>query len=92
MHPGQYGGSLGGDCIQITMLEEAQLDYSLLRALPFMNFYTNLTAFYDIILWSTSSLTSRKYGVNKQVIFVDTEKLEDTTYKLKLSIKVLETC
>ena len=91
MHPGQYGGLLGRDCTQTTMLEEYQVDYSLVTSLAFTNLDANLTAFYDRILYSVSSLTSRNYGVNKQVIFVHAATLEDATFKLKLSTKVLET-
>lgn len=90
MHPGQYGGLPDQDCTQITILEEARLDYSLLTRLAFTNLDTNLTACYDRILCLVSSLTSRKYGVNKQVIFVHALTLEEATYKLKLSTKVLE--
>ena len=55
------------------------MDYSLLTRLAFMNVDTDLTAYYNRILCAVSSLTSRKYGVNKQVIFVDMATLEEET-------------
>ena len=72
------------------ILEEATLDYSLLTTLSFKNLDTYLTACYDTTLFLVSSLISRNFGLNKQVIFVHGATLEEATYKLKLSTNISE--
>ena len=43
----QYGGVPGREAQTITLLEELQLDYSLLTRTPYSNLDTDMTACYD---------------------------------------------
>ena len=90
LHQGQYWGLKGRDCTQITLLEELQLDYSLLTRTPFRNFDNNTTVCYDRILVALSSLATQKYSIWPQVVFVHAATLEEAIYKLKLSSKISE--
>ena len=42
VHSGQYGGLLGQECTQITILEEFHLNVSLLTRTPLGNFESDL--------------------------------------------------
>ena len=46
---------------------------------------------YDKILMSVASLSGRKYGVHKKIIYVHAATLEEAEYKLKLSLKTSST-
>ena len=47
-------------------------------------------ACYNRIFCSVLSLTNKNYGINKQVIFIHVETLQEAIYRLKSSTKVSE--
>ena len=85
IHPGQFGGLPGRSATSITFLEELRFEYAELTRYPFTNFDSDLTACYDRVLCAIASLAGRKYGINKDVIFVHAKTLEEAEFKLKTS-------
>ena len=89
MHPGQFVGLPGRDCTEITVLKEAQMDYSLFTRLTLWTVV--LILWFAMTKYCVLSLISKKYGVNKQVIFVHAKTLQEEIYGLNLSTKVSKT-
>ena len=87
INQGQYGGCPGRDCTSVTYLEELRRDISILTRTPYTNFDNDAASCYDRILMAVSSLSSRKYGVHKKVVYVQAATLQEAEYKLKLSSK-----
>ena len=88
LNSGQFGGLPGRDCTSITFLEEVRLEYSNLTRFPFSNFDNDASACYDRIVCSIASLSGKKYGVNRDVIFVHAKTLEEAKFKLKTTIGI----
>ena len=91
LHQGQYGGLPGRDCTSLTYLEELRFDCAALTRRSLANFDNDATACYDRILMAIASLSGRKYGIHKNVIFVHAKTLEEAEFKLKISTKVSNT-
>ena len=70
INQGQYGGCPGRDCTSVTYLEELRRDISILTRSAYTNFDNDAASCYDRILMAIASLSGRKYGVHKQVIYV----------------------
>ena len=85
LYPGQFGGLPGRDCTSLTFLEELRFEYSTLTRFPFANFDNDSCSYYDRILTAIASLSEKKYGVHKDVIFVHATTLEEAEFKLKTS-------
>ena len=81
----QYGGYPGRDCTSVTYLEELRRDISLLTRTAYSNFDNDAASCYDRILMSIASLSGRKYGVHRKVVYVHAATLKEAEYKLKLS-------
>ena len=91
INQGQYGGCLDRDCTSVTYLEELRRDISILTQTPYTNFDNDTASCYDQILMSVASLSGRKYGVYKKVVYVHAATLKEAKYKLKLSSKTSNT-
>ena len=85
LHPGQFGGLPGRDCTSLTFLEKLRFEYSTLTRFPFANFDNDACSCYDRILTAIDSLSGKKYGVHKDIIFVHDTTLEEAEFKLKTS-------
>ena len=55
------------------------------------NFDNDAASCYDQILMSVASLSGRKYGVHRKIVYVHAATLEEAEYKLKLSSKTSNT-
>ena len=91
INQGQYGGCPGRDCTSVTYLEELRRDISILTRSAYTNFDNDAASCYDRILMSVASLSGRKYGVHKKVVYVHAATLKEAKYKLKLSSKTSNT-
>ena len=85
INQGQYGGCPGRDCTSVTYLEELRRDISLLTRTAYSNFDNDAASCYDRIPMSIASLSGRKYGVHRKVVYVHAATLKEAEYKLKLS-------
>ena len=85
INQGQYGGYPGRDCTSVTYFEELRRDISVLTRTAYSNFDNDAASCYDRILMSIASLSRRKYGVHRKVVYVHAATLKKAEYKLKLS-------
>ena len=86
IHRSQYGGVPGREAQTVALLEELQLNYSLLTRTPYSNLDNDMIACYDLILIPISSMTSKSFGIHRDIIFVHVQTLEEATYKLKKNV------
>ena len=77
----QYGGCSGRDCMSVTYLEELRRDILLLTCTFYANFDIDATLYYDKIQMSVASLSGRKYGVHKKIVYLHAVTLEEAEYK-----------
>ena len=91
IHQGQYGGCPGRDCTSVTYLEELRRDILILTQSAYTNFDNDAASCYNRILMSVASLSGRKYGVHKKVVYVHAATLREAKYKVKLSSKTSNT-
>lgn len=87
----QYGECLGRECTSVTYLEEIRRDISILTWESYANFDDNSAFYYNQILMSVASLSRKKYGVNKKIVYVNAATLKEAKCKLKLSLKTSNT-
>ena len=57
----------------------------------YANFDNDAASCYDRILMSVASISGKKYGVHKKIVYVHAATLEEAEYKLKLSSKTSNT-
>ena len=67
------------------ILGRIKKDISILIQSAYTNFDNNTTSCYNRILISVASLSGRKYGVQKKVVYIHAGTLNEAEYKLKLS-------
>ena len=72
-------------------LKELRRDISIFAQASYANFDNDAVSCYDCILMSVASLSGRKYGVHKKIVYVHAERLEVAKYKLKVSSKTSNT-
>ena len=87
INQGQFGRCPGRDCTSVTYLEELRRDISIMTRMAYSNFDNDTTCCYDRILMSIASLSGRKYGVHRKIVYVHAATLKEAEYKLKLSSK-----
>jgi hypothetical protein len=72
LHPGQYGGRSGRNAKILVFLEEIKTEISYATCKSLINFDNDVASCYDRIIPALASLIGRKYGMHRNVIFVDT--------------------
>lgn len=88
LNEGQFGSRPGREATTLSILEELRYDYSLSTRDPLVQVDKDATACYDRILVELSSLTGRKYGLHKNVIFVHATTLEEAEFRIKTAAGV----
>jgi hypothetical protein len=90
LHPGQYGGRSGRDAKILVFLEELKTKICYASRKSLINFDNDASSCYDRIIPALASLIGQKFGMHWNVIFVHATTLEETKYKLKTSMVVLD--
>lgn len=89
LNPGQYGRP-GGSPMEPVFIEEMENEISRASRKSMVKFDNDATSCYDRILASIASITSRKFGLHKNVAFVMARTLEEAKYKLKTALGVTD--
>ena len=82
------------DNVKINQLQVSHIsgkirrDISILTRSAYTNFDNDAASCYGRIFMLVSSLSGRKYGLHKQVMYVHAATLKEAEYKLKLSSKI----
>ena len=89
LNNGQYGRPERSP-MEPVFIEEMENEISRASRKSLVKFDNDATSCYDRILAAIASITSRKFGLHKNVAFVMARNLEDARYKLKTALGVSE--
>jgi len=88
INQGQNGGVPKLTAQNSVFIEEMQNEISRTSRKPVVKFDHDATSCYDRILAAIASITSRKFGMHKNVTFVMANTLKECKYKLKTTLGV----
>jgi hypothetical protein len=89
LNNGQYGRH-GRSLLEPLLIEEMQLEISRASHKSLVKVDHDATSCYDRILVAIASITSRKYGLHKNVAFVMARTLQEVKYRLKTELGISE--
>ena len=89
LNNGQYGRH-GRSPLEPVFIEEMQSEISRASRKSLVKFDNDATSCYDRILVAIASITSRKYGLHKNVAFVMARTLQEAKYRLKTELGISE--
>lgn len=89
LNKSQYGRP-GGNPTAPVFVEELENEISRVSRKSMVKFDNDATSCYDRILAAIASITSRKYGLHRNVALLNARTLQEARYKLKTALGVTE--
>ena len=71
LHEGQCGSRPGKQATTLPLFEELRTDISYLKRSPLINIDNDADSCFDRIVVTLASLISRKYGVHRNITFIN---------------------